>query len=158
MRSTFITITPKSPRPSPASTCTAPPGKEEADKVEQKRSPSMTLDHNSPSTSQNTTYPPPAKKHKLSTSFRDVSLSDAVKHGTHTDVASFDKRYPGSTSSKLRTRTTSPPIILGIIRWTEQVLDIRSYEISGWLGNSSKGTGFIESFSNWGWEKQSLEI
>ncbi|KAG8271154.1 hypothetical protein J6590_069040 [Homalodisca vitripennis] len=90
MKSTYITIKSKSPRPSAVSTCTTAPGKEEVDKVEQKRSPSMTLDHNS-SKSDNTTYHPPAKKHEMSTSFRDISLSDAAKRATNTDMASIDK-------------------------------------------------------------------
>ncbi|KAG8329244.1 Paired amphipathic helix protein Sin3a [Homalodisca vitripennis] len=106
MRSTFNTS--KSPKSSPASTCTSPPGKEEVDKVGQKRSPSMMLDHNSSSTSQNATYHPPAKKHKRSTYFRDVSLSDAAKHGTHTDVASVDKVHESSMTPSVSTNDMEP--------------------------------------------------
>ncbi|KAG8324934.1 Paired amphipathic helix protein Sin3a [Homalodisca vitripennis] len=108
MSSTFNNNTSASPSPSPVSTGTAPPAKmcnlvhtptppsssphvEPAVPQGLKRSPSMTLHHNSPSTSQHTTHHPPAKKHKLSTSFRDVSLSDAAKYGTLTDFAFFDK-------------------------------------------------------------------
>uniref|UniRef100_A0A1B6LK83 Paired amphipathic helix protein Sin3a n=1 Tax=Graphocephala atropunctata TaxID=36148 RepID=A0A1B6LK83_9HEMI len=108
INSSFNNNTAASPTPSPVTAlpCTAPPVKlcnmvptppassphvEPSAPPTLKRSPSITLHHTTPSTSQHTSHHPPAKKHKLSSSFRDVSLADAAKYGTLTDFAFFDK-------------------------------------------------------------------
>ncbi|KAG8329242.1 Paired amphipathic helix protein Sin3a [Homalodisca vitripennis] len=97
---------------SAVSTCTAPPGK-----MGQKRSPSMTIDHNSSSTSQDATYHPPAKKHKRNTSFRDFSHSHAVKNGIHTHFAFFDK-----VRKALRSQDIDDKFLHWVSLYTQEVL------------------------------------
>lgn len=74
--------------PTPPPSITAVAVAEPTNSQSLKRSPSLTL-HPSPSTSAH--HPVPAKKQKLSTSYRDVTLAEAAKYGTLTDFAFFDK-------------------------------------------------------------------
>lgn len=76
----------------------APPASTHSESESLKRSSSIPLHHSTPSTSHGL---PPSKKHKLSSSFRDISLADAAKHGTLTDFAYFDKVCCLETSGNL---------------------------------------------------------